>query len=152
MYKNITWLTIPRCVLFLCTLSILSGCAGDRFAKTSDSLLYKPWGDTISCTGIPTKKEILNDRTTIVEWDYDADHVNSNLSMATVAAILSPVLSVPAGLVTGSAISVSGAGDCKIIATITDGQIVKFNFGGSNRTITSGKNGVCEPVFRGCEK
>ncbi len=137
-------------VISLSTILLFTACASTKIDKVQSALLQKDWTTVMACAGVPAKTLDINDQTKIAEWDYDENKVSSSLSLGAISSILTPILAAPSLLISGDQFSVSGDGNCKIIAEFVDNKLISLKFGGDNTTIFTGHEGVCEPVLRGC--
>lgn len=137
--------------IWLCfALLSTTSCAADLVKQAQDSLVGQPWSVVAACVGVPSKTLVLDETTTIVEWEYSKAATSGSVSLAALAAAITPIVAVPADILSGGSISISGSGNCKAVGSLSDRHLTSLKLSGDNRTLFSGRAGVCEPLFRGC--
>lgn len=114
-------------------------------------MLDAPWDKIAACMGPPNKREDLGEHNFVAEWEYSSASMNGSISLASVAEMAAPLIAIPVTILTGDNLAVSGAGDCRVMGVVKNGHLASWAFGGANSTMLSGKRGVCEPIFKGCE-
>lgn len=123
---------------------MLASCASQHAGEARDALIGQPFDIAMQCLGKPSDTAQLPGGGMIAQWAWSAPSSSASLPLEDLAILPISALSS----MTGS-LSMSTSGDCKMMATIKEGLIVRIVYSGDSGSV-SGENAFCAPMMRGC--
>jgi hypothetical protein len=119
-------------VRWLAPALLVTACASQSAHHDQHDLIGRSESSVLACAGTPDHTTKLPDASTVLEYRRDVKGAGLSMSVPLVGTV-----------------SAAATGDCRAMVQVSDGRVVAVRYSGDDDT-TFGRDGICEPIFRGC--
>jgi hypothetical protein len=121
-------------VRWLALALLLTSCASQSAHHAQHTLVGRSESTVLACAGTPDHTTKLPDASTILEYRRDVKGAGLSMSVPLIGTV-----------------SAAATGDCRALVQISHGRVEAVRYSGDDDG-TFGRDGVCEPILRGCSQ